>query len=87
MKYMMMMSSNSLALKFQNHLRLFSSLTPNMNVNSPGSVTIAGVAVLQSPQPIDPQKGPQNIVFDVNICIVEGSQTITMALLRYFAPS
>ena len=58
-----------------------------MNVNSPGSVTIAGVAVLQSPQPIDPQKGPQNIVFDVNICIVEGSQTITMALLRYFAPS
>ena len=55
---MMMMSSDSLALKSQNHLRLFSSLTPNMNVNSPGSVTIAGVVVLQSPRPIDPQKGP-----------------------------
>ena len=58
-----------------------------MNVNSPGSVTIAGVVVLESPRPIDPQKGPRNVVFDVNLCIVEGSQTVTMALLRYFAPS
>ena len=58
-----------------------------MNVNSLGSVTIAGVVVLESPQPINPQKGPRNVVFDVNLCIVEGSQTVTMALLRCFAPS
>ena len=57
-----------------------------MNINSPGSVTIAGVAVLQSPRPVDPQKGPRNTIFDVNLCIVEGSQTVTMALLRYFSP-
>jgi hypothetical protein len=56
-----------------------------MNVTSPGSVTISGVAVLQYPRPIDPQKGPRNVVFDANFCIVEGSQTATMALLRYFA--
>lgn len=54
---------------------------------SAGSVTISGVAVLQSPRAVDPQKGPRNIVFDANFCIVEGSQTVTMALLRYFAPN
>jgi hypothetical protein len=63
----------------------FSLLT--MNVNSPGSVTIAGVAILESPRPIDPQKGPRNVVFDANLCIVEGSQNVTMALLRFFAPN
>lgn len=56
-----------------------------MNINSPGSVTISGVAILQSPRAIDPQKGPRNVLFDANFCIVEGSQTVTMALLRYFA--
>jgi hypothetical protein len=50
-----------------------------------GSVTLSGVAILQSPRAIDPQKGPRNVVFDVNFCIVEGSQTVSMALLRYFA--
>jgi hypothetical protein len=58
-----------------------------MNINSPGSITISGVVVLQSPRAIDPQKGPRNVVFDANFCIVEGSQTVTMALLRYFAPN
>lgn len=58
-----------------------------MNINSPGSVTISGVVILQSPRPIDPQKGPRNVIFDANFCIVEGSQTVTMALLRYFAPT
>ena len=57
-----------------------------MTTTSPGSVTISGVAVLQSPRPVDPHKGPRNIIFDVNLCIVEGSQTVTMALLRYFIP-
>ena len=56
-----------------------------MNVTSTGSVTISGVAVLQSPRPIDPQKGARNVVFDANFFIIEGSQTATMALLRYFA--
>ena len=56
-----------------------------MNINSPGSVTISGVVILQSPRDIDPQKGPRNVVFDANFCIVEGSQSVTMALLRHFA--
>jgi hypothetical protein len=58
-----------------------------MNVTSTlaGSITISGLTVLQAPRPIDPQRGPRNIVFDANFCIIEGSQTATMALLRYFA--
>jgi hypothetical protein len=62
-------------------------LRTNMNVTSPGSITISGVVVLQSPRAIDPDKGPRNVVFDANFCIIEGSQTATMALLRYFAPT
>jgi hypothetical protein len=42
-----------------------------MNVTSTGSITISGVTVLQAPRP--------------NFCVIEGSQTATMALLRYFA--
>jgi hypothetical protein len=64
------------------HLFLFIA-----SMTSPGSITISGVVILQSPRPIDPQKGPRNVVFDANFCIVEGSQTVTMALLRYFAPN
>ena len=55
-----------------------------MNVNPAGSITISGLAVLQSPRPVDPQKGHRNVVFDANFCIVKGSETVTMALLRYF---
>lgn len=58
-----------------------------MNINSPGSITISGVVVLQSPRAVDPNKGPRNVVFDTNIYIVEGSETGTMCLLRYFAPN
>jgi hypothetical protein len=58
-----------------------------MNAITPGSITLSGVVVLQSPRAIDPQRGPRNVVFDANFCIVEGSQTATMALLRYFAPN
>ena len=50
-------------------------------------MTISGTAFLQSPQPIKPQKEPQNVVFDANLCIVEGSLTVTMALLQFFAPN
>ena len=56
-----------------------------MNINPTGSVTISGLAVLLSPWAVDPQKGPRNVVFDANFYIVEGSETGTMALLRYFA--
>ena len=56
-----------------------------MNTNSPGSVTISSTAFLQSPWPIEPQKGPRNVVFDANLCIVKGSLTMTMVLLRFFA--
>ena len=50
-------------------------------------MTISGTAFLQSPQPIKPQKEPRNVVFDANLCIVEGSLTMTMALLQFFAPN
>ena len=54
-------------------------------MNAAGSITISGLAVLESPRCVDPQKGPRNVVFDANFCIVEGSETVTMGLLRYFA--
>ena len=53
-------------------------------MNGAGSATISGLAVLESPQCVDPQKGPRNVVFDANFCIVEGSETVTMGLLQYF---
>jgi hypothetical protein len=49
-----------------------------------GSVTLAGLVVLQAPRAVDPHKGPRNVV---NFYVVEGSQTVTMALLRFFAPT
>lgn len=54
-------------------------------MNAAGSATISGLAVLESPRCVDPQKGPRNVVFDANFSIVEGSETVTMGLLRYFA--
>jgi hypothetical protein len=54
-------------------------------MNSTGSVSIAGVVVLESPRAVDPQKGSRHIVFDANFCITQGSETVTTALLRYFA--
>lgn len=54
-------------------------------MNAAGSATISGLAVLESPRSVDPQKGPRNVVFDASFCIVEGSETVTMGLLRYFA--
>ena len=69
-----------------NHLKHLSSFVLTTNMTSPGSITISGVAILQSPRPVDPERGPRNVVFDANFCIVEGSQTVTMALLRYFSP-
>ena len=54
-------------------------------MTSTGSVSIAGVVVLESPRPVDPQKGPRHVLFDANFCVVEGSETLTMGLLRYFA--
>ena len=64
---------------------LFTIPPQNMSINSTGSVTISGLAILQSPRAIDPQKGSRNVVFNVNFCIVEGSSNATMGLLRYFA--
>ena len=54
-------------------------------MNAAGSATISGLAVLESPRCVDPQKGSRNVVFDANFCIVEGSETVAMGLLRYFA--
>lgn len=54
-------------------------------MNSPGAISIAGITVLESPRAVDPQKGPRHVVFDANFCIVQGSETVTLTLLRYFA--
>lgn len=54
-------------------------------MNSPGSVCIAGVVILESPQAFDPQKGPQHVIFDASFCIVQETETVTLSLLRYFA--
>ena len=54
-------------------------------MTSTGSVSIAGVVVLESPQAVDPQKRPRHVIFDANFCIVRESETITMTLLRFFA--
>ena len=54
-------------------------------MTSTGSVSIAGVVVLESPRAVDPQKGPRHVVFDANFCIVRESETITMTLLWFFA--
>ncbi|KAF8805152.1 hypothetical protein BYT27DRAFT_7104584 [Phlegmacium glaucopus] len=55
-------------------------------MNSPGHVSLSAIAILTSPRPIDPQKGTRNIAFDANFYIIEGSQTSSLALLRYFTP-
>ena len=74
---------------FETYLLSFPSLyiysKMNRDINSSGAVTISGVVILQSPRAIDPQKGPRNIVFDANFYVVEGSESVTMGLLRYFA--
>ena len=54
-------------------------------MTSMGSISLAGVVVLESPRAVDPQKGFRHVVFDANFCIVQGSETVTMTLLRYFA--
>jgi hypothetical protein len=54
-------------------------------MNSTASVCIAGVVVLESPRPVDPQKGSRHVVFDASFCIVHESETVTLSLLRYFA--
>ena len=53
-------------------------------MTSTGSVSIAGVVVLESPRAVDPQKGPRHVVFDANFCVVRESETITMTLLHFF---
>ena len=54
-------------------------------MSSAGSICIAGVVVLESPQAVDPQKGIQHVVFDANFCVVQETETVTLSLLRYFA--
>ena len=54
-------------------------------MNSTGSISIAGVIVLESPRAVDPQKGPRHVVFDTSFCIVQETKTVTLSLLRYFA--
>jgi len=50
-----------------------------------GYVSIAAVVVLETPRPIDPQKGQRNLALDVNFYVPESTQMASLALLRYFA--
>ena len=54
-------------------------------MNSTGLISIAGITVLESSRAVDPQKGLRHVVFDANFCIIQGSETVTMSLLQYFA--
>ena len=44
------------------------------------------IAVLASPQLVEPQKGPRNVVFDANMYIAEDTEQSSLALLCYFVP-
>ena len=55
------------------------------HMSTPGSISIAGLVVLESPRAVDPHKGPRHVVFDANFCIIRESESITMGLLRFFA--
>ena len=54
-------------------------------MNSAGSISIAGVVVLESPRAVEPQKGPRHVVFNASFCIIQETETVTLSLLRYFA--
>ena len=54
-------------------------------MTSAGSISIAGVVVLESPRAVDPQKGPRHVVFDASFCVVQEMETVTLSLLRNFA--
>ena len=49
-------------------------------------MSISTVAVLASPRPVDPQKGPRNVVFDANLYIAEDTEQSSLALLHFFVP-
>jgi len=53
-------------------------------MSSPGYISIAAIAVLESPRPINPEKGQRNIALDANFFITEGSRTPCLGLIRYF---
>jgi hypothetical protein len=55
-------------------------------MSSPGFVALSGITVLTPPRAIDPQKGSRNVVFDANFFIVDGSDTSSLTLLRFFIP-
>jgi len=55
-------------------------------MNSPGYISILTIAVLASPRPVEPQKGPRNVVFNANLYIAEDTEQSSLALLRYFVP-
>lgn len=54
-------------------------------MSSPGHISLAGLAVLQSPRAVEPEKGRRHVVIDATFFVVDGSQTATIGLLRYFA--
>jgi hypothetical protein len=55
-------------------------------MSSPGFVSLSGITVLTPPRAVDPQKGSRNVVFDANFFIVDGSDTSSLTLLRFFIP-
>ena len=52
---------------------------------STGQIFIAGIVMLGNACAVDPQKGNQNVVFDVTIAAKDGSKD-TLGLFCYFTP-
>lgn len=51
-----------------------------------GSIVITTIAMLASPQSVDPSKGPRNKIFHANLNVNDGRESSTLGLLRYFVP-
>jgi hypothetical protein len=55
-------------------------------MSSPAGQTIlTGIMMLANPRPIDPQKGPRNLAFDVTLP-AEDAHKPSLGVLRYFTP-
>ena len=68
------------------HLHPVVSPPTSMMNDIPGSIIITTIAMLTSPQSVDPSKGPRNKVFHASLNVNDGRETSTLGLLRYFVP-
>jgi ribosomal protein L1 len=54
-------------------------------MSSSGQIFISSVVILANARSVDPTKGTQNVVFDVNFPVKDGKKR-TLGLFRYFTP-